>query len=494
MKKQIFDMYDKLPEGIDTDTIKPEMNIDSEKIKTEVVTMIKAGKGKKRKSSFRKKLTVTLIAAAVGTAVLGTIGVGAMGGFNEAFGERFAGERINGIYPGGNVNISTNDKVKAEFLGIAGDKNKVMAAVTVKKTDGSAFVDYDDIENTIVIPDIRTVNCLDENGQIPEQMPFFLSNSSMPQIEGGDYLYATVSAWTKMKFSSSSDYYTNENGEDVCFDYNDYDMRLTDKNTAKMIYFIGREDYTLTGETMKVKQDKIYILHKDEMLAENLVDIFLTNENGISEEKREKLASVLENEKKIVAEHKDSLKENQTIIAVTDREATVDNYNETDSRIVKRTLYTVTVTEVPVQLEGSWQLNYNSTEIDINTANGLAFENVPYEVENLKAGSFSSEITIKTDNDLSSFGDNSVYNGWVEDLLETDIEITMKKGEKLKGLWSSAPIGISDISDPRDGTRFTIEISYYRYNDYNNLTVWSNLNADEIVSMKIAGQEIIAGK
>ena len=78
--------------------------------------------------------------------------------------------------------------------------------------------------------------------------------------------------------------------------------------------------------------------------------------------------------------------------------------------------------------------------------------------------------------------------------METDIEITMKNGEKLKGLWSSAPIGISDISNPKDGTRFTIEISYYRYNDYNNLTVWSNLNADEIVSMKIAGQEIFAGK
>lgn len=494
MKKQIFDMYDKLPEGVDTDTIKPEMNIDSEKIKKEVVTMIKSGKGKKRKSSFRKKLAVTLIAAAVGTAVLGTIGVGAMGGFNEAFGERFAGEKINGIYPGGNVNISTNDNVKAEFLGIAGDKNKVMAAVTVKKTDGTAFVDYDDIENTIVIPDISTVNCLDENGEALEQLPFYLSDSSMPQTEGGDYLYATTSAWTRMKFGMSGSYYTNENGEDVCFDHNDYDMRLTSKDTAKMIYFIGREDYALTGETMKVKQDKVYILHKDEILTENLVDIFLMNENGLSEEKREKMASVLENEKKLVAERKNSLKENQTIIAVTDREATVNNYNNTDSRIVKRTLYTATVIEVPLQLEGSWQLNYKPTEIDIDTAEGLTFENVPYKVESLKAGSFSSEITIKTDSDLSSFEKNSVYNGWVDDLLETDIEITMKNGEKLKGLWSSAPIGISDISDPKDGTRFTIEISYYRYNDYNNLTVWSNLNADEIVSMKIAGQEIFAGK
>ena len=64
---------------------------------------------------------------------------------------------------------------------------------------------------------------------------------------------------------------------------------------------------------------------------------------------------------------------------------------------------------------------------------------------------------------------------------------------KLRGLWSSAPRGISDISDPKNGTRFTIEISYYRYNDYNNLTVWSNINADEIVSLTIGGQEIIAG-
>ena len=151
MKKQIFDMYDKIPDGVDVNTVEPDMIIDPAKIKREVVTMIKTGKV--RKSSFRKKLTITLIAAAVGTAVLGTIGVGAMGGFNEAFGERFSGEKINGIYPGGNVSISTNDDVKAELLGIAGDKNKVMAAVTVKKADGSALVDYDDIENTIIIPE-----------------------------------------------------------------------------------------------------------------------------------------------------------------------------------------------------------------------------------------------------------------------------------------------------------------------------------------------------
>lgn len=491
MKKQIFDMYDKIPDGVDVNTVEPDMIIDPAKIKREVVTMIKTGKV--RKSSFRKKLTITLIAAAVGTAVLGTIGVGAMGGFNEAFGERFSGEKINGIYPGGNVSISTNDDVKAELLGIAGDKNKVMAAVTVKKADGSALVDYDDIENTIIIPDIRTVNCIDENGNIPEQLPFTMSESSLSQTEVGDYLYATTSAWTRMQFGKTGSFYTNDNGEMVCFDHNDYDMRLISKDTAKMIYFIGREDYALTGETMKVRQDKIYILHKDEMLTENLVDIFLTNENGLSEEKRKKLASVLENEKKIAEEYKNTLKENQTIIAVTDRDAAVDNYNDTDSRIVKRTLYTATVTEVPIQLEGSWQLNYKPTEIDIDTAQGLSFENVPYTVESLKAGTFSSEITIKTDSDLSSFEKNSVYNGWVNDLLETDIEITMKNGEKLRGLWSSAPRGISDISDPKNGTRFTIEISYYRYDDYNNLTVWSNINADEIVSLTIGGQEIIAG-
>ena len=471
------------------------MNINSEDIKNAVVSKINAGKGRNKKGSFRKKLTISLIAAAVGVTVLGTIGVGAMGGFNEAFGERFAGEKINGIYPGGNVTISTNDNVKAEFLGIAGDKNKVMAAVTVRKSDGTSLVDYDDTDNTMVIPDLSMVNCLDENGQVPEQLPFSLSNSISQDPYDGDYIYATTSVWTRMKFagSDSHNYYTNENGEDVCFDHSDYDMRLTDKNTAKIIYFIGREDFSLTGETMKVKQDKLYILHKDQVLTEDLVDIILMKDGKPAEDRREQMAAVLEKEKKIVSEQKDSLKENQTIIAVTDREPSFENYNETDSRIVKRTLYVVTVTEVPVQFEGSWQLNLKSTEIDINTADGLVFEEIPYRVDSLKAGSFSSEITISTDSDLSSFGNENVYNGWINDLLETETEITMKNGEKLKGLWSSAPESTGDIRTAKDGTSFTVELSYYRFNDYNNLTVWSNINADEIVSIRIDGTEILAG-
>ena len=112
MKKQIFDMYDKIPEGVDINSIDSEMEIDSMDIKKAVISKINSEKAKK-KVGFSKKLAITLIAAAVGITVLGTVGVGAMGGFNQAFGERFSGEKVNGIYSGGNVNIKTNDNVKA---------------------------------------------------------------------------------------------------------------------------------------------------------------------------------------------------------------------------------------------------------------------------------------------------------------------------------------------------------------------------------------------
>ena len=39
---------------------------------------------------------------------------------------------------------------------------------------------------------------------------------------------------------------------------------------------------------------------------------------------------------------------------------------------------------------------------------------------------------------------------------------------------------------------FTMNIAYYKYNDYNNLTAWTNINSSDIKSIKTGGSEILA--
>ena len=204
---------------------------------------------------------------------------------------------------------------------------------------------------------------------------------------------------------------------------------------------------------------------------------------------------VMAQELKTVRETKDRLGKAQTIIVTTDRDPSVENYNEWDSVMVKRTVYVVTKEKVQIDLEGSWQLNYKPTETKPEAAQGLSFEGIPYRIDDLTAGSFDASVTISTDSDITAFGssaDAAGTNNWIRDMLNSDIEITLKNGERLKGLWYCGMIGPDMSKGSEKGASFTMNIAYYKYNDYNNLTAWTNINSSDIKSIKIGGSEILA--
>ncbi len=488
MIKQIFDMYDKIPEGVDTDSLEPEMNIDPEDIKKSVLASINNQKNSSKKKAFNKKLTLTLIAAVVGISILGTVSAAAFGGFKKIFGERFAGNEVsNIIYPGENADLNTNKNIKAELIGIIGDNNEVMAAVSLTKSDGSAFVDYKDTENTILTPSL-TMRCVNDKGEVIQPLPYnFYHGYDMEQKYNGsdeDYIKASISDQTKAQFNTTNHAYigTGNDGTEVCHDDPDYDMRLTDQKTANLIYDIKREYFSLKGETMSVKQDFLYILHKDETLLEctwNLYDVHNDNLEKVTDE-------VIE----VINQRKDALKENQTIIMLTDRVRN-DNINSWNSFNVKCTLYMVTTEKIDIDFKGSWKLDYEPKTIEMKTADNLNFDGINFKVSNLTAGSLGTEMTISTNEDITSFGEENHTNLWIKKLLTGDVEITLKNGKKLKGLfYTNQAIPEDYFAGRKNGTSFKIHLSYYKYNKYNNMNIWTSLDPDEIESITIGSQQV----
>ncbi len=105
-----------------------------------------------------------------------------------------------------------------------------------------------------------------------------------------------------------------------------------------------------------------------------------------------------------------------------------------------------------------------------------------YRIDHISAGSFDISITVGTD---------APVEGWKEALMNSQVDITLKNGDILKGLWGYDYTSDSAFSD--SSSTAALKIAYYQYNDYNNLTAWTNINADDITSVKIDGTEILAG-
>ena len=48
---------------------------------------------------------------------------------------------VNNLYPGGDINLSTNDAIKGDFLGITGDDTNMVSLLQLKNADGSDILD-----------------------------------------------------------------------------------------------------------------------------------------------------------------------------------------------------------------------------------------------------------------------------------------------------------------------------------------------------------------
>ncbi len=138
-KKFVFDSMESDFSDIREETIIENTGVDTERV---VKTVMEAAKAKKIRR-FTKKGIIGIAAAVAAAIVIGTVSVGASGGFNKAFGNWFAGEPKYGLFAGSNVS-EKSDKLDIEFQGIAGDDTLVGAVMEIKNKDGSAFIEKND--------------------------------------------------------------------------------------------------------------------------------------------------------------------------------------------------------------------------------------------------------------------------------------------------------------------------------------------------------------
>ena len=129
--KKVFDEFDDELMNIDEFNACESIDIDVEKIKTEVLKRIDDKNGKKK---FSKKLITLLVAAVI--LITGTVGAFATGNVQSIFKELFNNSGMNsaGLYDGGNVEIiSCDDSLNVELLGVMGDSKRLYSAIEITK-------------------------------------------------------------------------------------------------------------------------------------------------------------------------------------------------------------------------------------------------------------------------------------------------------------------------------------------------------------------------
>lgn len=117
------------------------VDIDIDKIKSEVLMQINGEKSAKKK--FSKKIIVMLVAAVI--LVGGTVGAFATGSVQAVFGRIFQnsdGMNELGLFDGGNVEVTSEDSsLDIKLLGITGDGEKLFSAIEITKKDDSPVID-----------------------------------------------------------------------------------------------------------------------------------------------------------------------------------------------------------------------------------------------------------------------------------------------------------------------------------------------------------------
>lgn len=89
----------------------------------------------------KKRWIPLLIAAAIATTVISTTVIAVTGGLGSRFSDIVSGETdAVDLYDGGSFTFdTTDDNLQAQFLGVTGDENTVLAALALSYKDGSTF-------------------------------------------------------------------------------------------------------------------------------------------------------------------------------------------------------------------------------------------------------------------------------------------------------------------------------------------------------------------
>ena len=233
-KKFVFDSMESDFSNINEESIIENTGVNTERV---VKTVMEATKAKKFRR-FTKKGIIGLAAAVAAAVAIGTVSAGAaMGGFNQAFGNWFAGQPKYGLFSGSNIS-SKSDNINVELNGIAGDDNFVGAVMTIQNKDGSKFVD---------------------NAQ-GEYLIF-----------GGNNIDVTI---PPIAVLFGQDY---SRGGSVCYE-------LYDENTIKATAFYQDENKHIKGERMTVTEEELLIMHLDEEIG-----TYLDSYDSLIEKYKDKL-------------------------------------------------------------------------------------------------------------------------------------------------------------------------------------------------------------
>lgn len=455
-------------EKIDEQTVYEQTGIDPENVKEILMKKLHPSKPKKH---MTKRAVMTLIAAAVGIGILGTVSAGAAGSFNAVFGEHFAGEMVNGVYSGGNVHLTTNENLNGEFLGVAGDDKNVMAAIRLTKKDGSAFTE--DYKNVFT----RSIDIGDEtrNGMI----------DTMEDEDDGTAIKVTQALWSRI--FDRSDNVTQSfwsriiDGSAGGIVEEKTHCIFSDNNTIQFYISYGTYNRNIKGETLTVKQKSLYVYHIDEYLFKN-------DDRYLSDEEEEQI-------KKITEERRSTLKDDQVMLFTDDEE----NY------------VIATKSKITLNLDCSCQLNYKNTdrcitpvdtEFGYTTADDGTFipttdknisKYISYKMNDIQASSYqlSLDFTIdqgyylydvSLDNEDVSFRSMTTLDDF-SDFIFQNVTITLENGRTIKCLISSA----SGTGNEDDTVTTLAEFSYRDENDD-----WLTINPSEIKSVQIGGNIITA--
>ena len=245
-KKFVFDSMESDFSDIIEETIIENTGVNTERV---VNTVMKATTAKKIRR-FTKRGIIGIAAAVAAAVIISTVSVGAAGGFNQVFGNWFAGQPKYGLFAGSNVSIKS-DNLDIDFQGIAGEDNFAGAVMEVKNKDGSAFFEKNDGKYLIYGAGGVEVT-------VPPIAQLFRPNSVS---SGGG-------VWFKEK----------------------------DENTIQVSAFYGNSYGYVKGERMTIKETQLYIVHLDEA-----VGIYTDSYDELTEKYKDRLG-----ENQIIFEYSES--------------------------------------------------------------------------------------------------------------------------------------------------------------------------------------------
>lgn len=505
--KNIYDHLDKDFEQIDEKTIIEETGVNTENVKKIFNEKLSAQNSGSKKTSAktkrRGKKRSILIAAAVAASLLvfGTVGAGAAGSFDSVFAENFAGDKVDGVYSGGNVNISSAEGYNTEFLGIAGDHHSVAAAVNITKSDGSAFVDSDKVKFTYILNMPYGIVGENDEKKYMDQLEKELLEHGTNPIEFAQNrdprrsVTVEQSLWNRMTngFKQQSDGFSMQ-----------YFLTSPDKIKCVMRYDDG--NYDLVGQKMNFEGGLLFFYNVREVLGSCNVRegydaecILAYGKEGFKYQSNntalvDSIADSIQNAKK-------NLGENEYVVKYIDNDGTEN----------KLFYYVADIKTEFIRMSGSCRLNYKpgehtsfevkensfypyadgvenyrDTGAAVDNYNGHPFSSVTANITSMDAGTFNASVKVECTGDTSPFDymeSKGAGNKWYVHLKyyinRNPFVITLENG--------STVYGSLDLGSWKENSDGSIEFMLVYYTD----TGWTSIAPEEITSVTFAGYKII---